>query len=116
MTLIEEVQIGAPDVCGALVVFPVFGGEPRLEYVSYAEGAARGVTIGELPGGASVNDVLVHNPLDGGVLLYEGEEIVGAQQDRAVDGAVLVGAGVTVKVPVSCVERGRWDGRRHSEP
>ena len=109
------VPIGAPDVSGALAVFPLFGPEPRLEYVSYAEGASRGVAISELPGGASVNDVLVHNPLDVGVLLYEGEEILGAQQNRTVDAAVLVGAGAKLQIPVSCVEHGRWDGSRHQE-
>jgi hypothetical protein len=111
----DALRIGRADVAGPLAVFPLFGHEPRLKYVSYAEGASRGVAISELPGGASVNDVLVHNPLDVGVLLYEGEEILGAQQDRTVDAAVLVGAGVKLQVPVSCVERGRWDGSRHDE-
>jgi ARG/rhodanese/phosphatase superfamily protein len=110
-----SLHTGEPDVAGPLAVFPLFGPEPRLEYVSYAEGAARGVTITELPGGASVNDVLVINPLDVGVLFYEGEEILGAQQNRTIDGAVLVGARSKQQIAVSCVESGRWDGRRHRE-
>ena len=39
--------IGEPSVAGPLVVFPLFGPEPRLEYVSYAEGADRGLTVTE---------------------------------------------------------------------
>jgi hypothetical protein len=113
--LTDELYLGDPDVAGPLTVFPLLGGHPRLEYVSYAEAAARGVTITELPGGASVNDVLVHNPLDVGVLFYEGEEILGAQQNRTIDAAVLVCAGSKQQVPVSCVESGRWDGSRHGE-
>jgi hypothetical protein len=113
--LSDELFLGDPDVAGPLTIFPLFGGRPRLEYVSYAEGAARGVTITELPGGASVNDVLVHNPLDLGVLFYEGEEILGAQQNRTIDAAVLVAAGTKQQVPVSCVEANRWDGARHDE-
>ena len=35
---------------------------PRLEYVSFADGSARGVAIKELDGGASVNDLLVAQP------------------------------------------------------
>lgn len=117
--LLHDVEVAEPAVAGALAVFPVFGPPhpaPDLEYVSFAEGAARGVTVTELPGGASVNDLLVVNPLDVSVLLFEGEELRGAQQDRTVDGAVLVPGGTKVSVPVSCVERGRWDGARHSEP
>lgn len=114
--LLHDVELGDPAVAGGLAVFPTFGPAPELEYVSFAEGAARGVTVTELPSGASVNDLLVVNPLDVAVLLFEGEELRGAQQDRTVDGAVLVPGGAKVTVPVSCVEQSRWDGRRHHEP
>ena len=50
------------------------------------------------------------------MLFYEGEEVRGAQQDRTLDVSVLVPARSRVKVPVSCVEHGRWDGSRHQEP
>src|SRR6185436_13262335 len=49
------------------------------------------------------------------VLLYEGEEILGAQQNRVLDVSVLIASGAKIEIPVSCVERGRWDGRRHRE-
>jgi hypothetical protein len=62
-----------------------------------------------------VNDLLVRNPLDVAVLLYEGEEMRGAQQDRTLDVSVLVPAGATLEVPVSCVEAGRWDGTRAAD-
>ena len=58
----------------------------------------------------SVNDLLVENPTDKPVLLYEGEEVLGAQQNRTFDVTVLVAAGAQAAVPVSCVEAGRWDG------
>jgi hypothetical protein len=49
------------------------------------------------------------------VLLYEREEVVGAEQNRTFDVSVLVPARSTLQVPVSCVEAGRWDHRRHGE-
>ncbi len=73
------------------------------------------MSVGELEGGASVNDLFVHNPTDKPVLLFEGEEVLGAQQNRTFDVPVLVGAGKKARVPVSCMERGRWDGSRHRE-
>lgn len=49
------------------------------------------------------------------VLLYEGEELLGAQQNRVLDISILVDAESKTQIPVSCVEAGRWDGRRHRE-
>ena len=108
-------RLGAAQHSGSLAVFPLFGGEPRLEYQSFAQGQAAGVTVQELPDGASVNDLLVANASPLPVLLFEGQEVLGAQQNRVFDASVLVPAGTKVKVPVSCVEAGRWDGGRHGE-
>ena len=113
--LAEPLRVGEPDVHGLLAVFPIYGPLPVLEYHSLAQGSARGVTIKELADGASVNDLLVLNPSDDAVLLYEGEEVLGAQQNRTFDVSVLVAARSEVRVPVSCVEQGRWDGSRHDE-
>ena len=113
--LAEPLRIGEPDVHGPLAVFPLFGPAARLEYVSFAQGRAHGVAIKELESGASVNDLLVLNPTDTAVLLYEGEEVLGAQQNRTFDVSVLVDARSDLRVPVSCVEAGRWDGSRHAE-
>lgn len=108
-------RLGDPNVAGPLAVFPVFGPEPELEYASFADGRQHGATIAELEGGASVRDLVVHNPTPLRLLLYEGEEVLGAQQNRTLDVTVLVAPGQKTRIPVSCVEEGRWDGARHSE-
>ena len=48
------------------------------------------------------------NPLGSAVLLYEGEEIAGAKQNRVFNRPVLVPERSTVDVTVLCVEAGRW--------
>src|SRR6476661_1283887 len=106
------IVVGQPDVAAPLSVFPLFGPPARFEHQSFAQGSAHGVAIKELPGGASVNDLVVHNPTGVPVLLYEGEEVLGAQQNRTFDVSVLVAANSTLTVHVSCVEAGRWDGSR----
>jgi hypothetical protein len=58
--------------------------------------------------------VLVCNASDQPVLLYEGELIYGARQNRTIDAPVLVPAGVELSVSVSCVEQGRWDAGQHA--
>jgi hypothetical protein len=113
--LASPLRVGEADVHGPLAVFPLFGPPPVAEYVAFADGCARGVVVKELDGDASVNDLMVLNPTDTNVLLYEGEEVLGAQQNRTFDVSVLVPAGMSLRVPVSCVEHGRWDGARHRE-
>src|SRR3954463_10754882 len=113
--LAEPLRIGDPDVCGPLAVFPLFGPEPGLAYVAFAQAVSAGASVKELAAGAAVNDLLVLNPTPTPVLLYEGEEVLGAQQNRTFDVSVLVPAGAQLRVPVSCVEAGRWDGSRHGE-
>ena len=58
--------------------------------------------------GGSVPDLLVENKGDVRVLFLEGEELVGAKQNRILNTSVLVAAHTKIKIPVSCVEQGRW--------
>jgi hypothetical protein len=48
------------------------------------------------------------------VLLLDGEELVGAKQNRVLNLTILVPAQSTLEIPVSCVEQGRW-GYRSAE-
>jgi hypothetical protein len=114
-TMIEGFRLGEPQVAGPLAVFPVFGPDPRLQYRAFSQAMGLGALVKELDSGASVRELLVENPTDQPVLIFEGEEVLGAQQNRTFDVSVLVGAGARARVPVSCVEAGRWDGTRHAE-
>jgi len=114
--LAAPLTVAHPDIVGALCVFPLIADRaPTLDYVAFAE-RRRGVVINELATGAEVADLVVDNPLELPVLFYEGEEVHGAQQNRTIDISVLVPVRSTLRVPVSCVEQGRWDHRRHDEP
>ena len=115
-TLTRQYTIGEPQVVGPLAVFPVFGPDPLLDYCTFAQATELGALARELDGGASVRSLVVENPTDLPLLVYEGEEVLGAQQNRTFDDSVLVAAGAKLDVPVSCVEAGRWDGTRHAEP
>ena len=86
---------------------------PEADYISLKDAISKGLTAKELPGGGSVRDLVVQNPSRHNVLVFEGEEVLGAQQNRTFDISVLVPGGS--QLPVSCVEAGRWDGSRNVE-
>jgi hypothetical protein len=103
-------------VAGPLAVFPILTGrECSTRFAGLAEAIEGGATVMEVESGATVSTIVVRNPLDVPVLLYEGEEVLGAQQNRTFDVSVLVPARQKLAVPVSCVESGRWDGSRRHE-
>jgi hypothetical protein len=115
-TVTRQYTIGKPQVAGPLAVFPVFGPAPQLEYRTFAQATEFGALARELDGGASVRSLVVENPTDLPLLVYEGEEVLGAQQNRTFDDSVLVAAGAELRLNVSCMEAGRWEGTRHEQP
>ena len=64
--------------------------------------------VREVDGGGSVPQLVVRNLSEQAVLFVEGEELVGAKQNRVLNTSVLVGAGADCVIPVSCIEHGRW--------
>ena len=64
--------------------------------------------ITEVSDGGSVPELAFENASAGKILLVDGDELVGARQNRVVNISILVGGGQRVVIPVSCVEHGRW--------
>ncbi len=67
--------------------------------------------ITEISAQGSVPELLVVNKAAKPVFLLDGEELVGAEQNRIVNLTILVPAQAKVTIPVSCVEAGRWRSR-----
>ena len=98
----------------ALTVVPLLG-SPRAEpdWLTLAEAGGK-VTITEVSEAGSVPVLGVTNDADQPLLLLDGEELVGAKQNRILNTTVLVAAHATLQIPVSCVEQSRWSYRgRH---
>ena len=87
-------------------LFPMH--DPSCAYISLADAVAKGLSVTEVDEAGDVGEIVVTNPTSHRVLLYDGEEIAGAKQDRIINVSVLVEAGAQVPVPVSCIEVGRW--------
>ena len=103
-------QLGDPVEHRGIVITPLFPArDPVAAYITLDEALPRGLSITEISDAGSVPELAVINPLDESVLLYDGEELVGAKQNRILNVSVLVGAGAKLPIPVSCVEQGRWN-------
>src|SRR5271168_2701414 len=107
------IRVGNPICHESLTVFPLFA-EPsgQVDYLLSDEALQAGsVMVQEVSEGGSVPDLLVENSGDIRVLFLEGEELVGAKQNRILNTSILLPAHSKTKIPVSCVERGRWGYR-----
>lgn len=105
-----EMELGAARSFENMTLFELRRpGNGGPEYITLREAFERGVfTVTEVSEGGSVPDLMVTNKGDAAVLLLDGEEVRGAKQNRILNTTILVGPRSTVKVPVSCVEHGRW--------
>ncbi len=106
------IQLGEPVEHRGVVIAPLFPRtDPRAEYLTLDEAIPLGFHVTELDTAGSVPELLAKNPLDSNVLLYDGEELLGAKQNRILNVTVLVPARSETKIAVSCVEEGRWHAR-----
>jgi len=105
-----KVSLGQAIEFENLAVFPLIGdGARRPAYLTLDEAVSGGmVEIGEVSEGGSVPHIQVRNAAPQPVLLVDGEELVGAKQNRIVNLTIMVPARQTLVIPVSCVEVGRW--------
>jgi hypothetical protein len=102
-------QLGEPVRARGIAVVPLFPqASPVARYVTLDEALALGLRVTEVDAAGAVPELRVVNPTDRRVLLYDGEELVGAKQNRILNVSVLVEAGAELAIPVSCVEQGRW--------
>jgi hypothetical protein len=109
---LDTFQLGEPVEHRGVVVTPLFPRrDPVAGYITLDEALPRGLRITETSDAGSVPELCVENPLGESVLLYDGEELVGAKQNRILNVSVLVAGGAKLPIPVSCVEQGRWSRR-----
>lgn len=64
--------------------------------------------VTEVSADGRVPELAFENASGEKVLLVDGDELVGAKQNRVLNLTILVGAGQKLVIPVSCVEQGRW--------
>ncbi len=110
----KNLVFGQPKEFRGLAIAPIFdlAEKPALDYLTLDEAFDQsGIEITETSDSGSVPELKLENKVDTPVLLLDGEELVGAKQNRVVNLTLLVPALATTVIPVSCVESGRWSYR-----
>ena len=107
---LSSLVLGPSQSVADLTVFPLLRQPaPASWYDTLAEAVASGTArVTEISQMGSVPELRVVNESARHVLIVDGEELVGAKQNRIVNLTILVPPKTGMTIPVSCVEAGRW--------
>jgi len=114
MQILEQclggLKYGRPQRHTNLTAYPLLViGSPAPGYVTLAAAIAAGyAAVKEVSDAGSVPCVLLENSGPNAILVLDGEELIGAKQNRVANCTILAPAHETTRIPVSCVESGRW--------
>jgi hypothetical protein len=103
-------KLGPVQVHLNLALFPLLDEQGSVpDYLLLDEALERTLArVTEVSADGRVPELAFENASDEKVLLVDGDELVGAKQNRVLNLTILVGAGQKLVIPVSCVEQGRW--------
>jgi hypothetical protein len=107
----QQLELGAMAVHSELAVVPLLCRQPGgPDYITLKEAfASGGFAVTEISESGSVPNLKVVNSTGRNVLLLDGEELAGAKQNRVLNTSILIAAGGSAIIPVSCTEQGRWN-------
>lgn len=110
---LDSLEIGTPISSAHLTMVPLLATAPAApDYLLLDDALDAGLAeVTEISQGGSVPELAFRNRADRDILLVDGEELVGAKQNRVLNLTILVAAGQQLTIPVSCVEAGRWSWR-----
>lgn len=106
----STLSVGLAQTCRNLSVVPILRGEEEPSGVLTLDDAlARGLAeVTEVSDQGDVPRLLFLNHGDDPILMIDGEELVGARQNRILNLSILAPSRRSLEIPVSCVEQGRW--------
>ena len=107
---VKGLEFGELQQFGMMGVIPVFNKNSGYgEYLTLKEAMVQDLLkISELNDSGAVPELKVMNNAKCPVLILDGEELMGAKQNRIVNTSILLREKFETIIPVSCVEQGRW--------
>jgi hypothetical protein len=113
---LAQTRFGAPQTFRDIVVWPLFlPAEPGQAYRTLDEAVRLGTAlVTEVSESGSIPQLKVINQSPDPLLILDGEELIGAKQNRVVNTTLLLPARSETVIPVSCTERYRWRHTSHA--
>jgi len=110
---LDQVKIGAKQSHKNMTLYCLLAAqEAPVDFLSLDEALDKeALVVTEVCEGGSVPELKVANRSDEKILLLDGEELVGAKQNRVLNVTILIAPQSETVIPVSCVEQGRWSYR-----
>ena len=107
---LRSTELGDSIVFQNMEMFPLIAeSDTEFEYDTLDEALKAGTArITETSDSGTVPELNFLNEGEKPVFLMDGEELVGAKQNRVLNLSIMAPAGKTITIPVSCVEAGRW--------
>ena len=114
---LQSINISDPLHFQNLTLFAIKGSNnTSFHYITLSHAYENKVVeVKETSEEGSVSELLFINNSDTPILIIEGQELLGAKQNRIINVSILVPAHISMVIPVSCCERSRWGFRSNRE-
>ena len=107
---ISSIEVGDPIQFKNMIMVPLIrNNDAGVEYLTLRQAQDKQLLKAtEVDEDGSVDELLVINNAEMPVLLLDGEELMGAKQNRVINSTILLKEKSRTVVSVSCSEQGRW--------
>lgn len=106
--IMPEIELLAPQSHENIAVIPLKTPRNYLDILTLKKGLELGLVEVKECEHSTVNTLIVKNNAVTPLLLVDGEEVVGGDQNRIINSTMIIAPQSESKVSVSCSERGRW--------
>ncbi len=111
----DDIKIGDPVFQRNLLLYPLYrqgNGKHFQNVKTLEEGIREGAVKFEELEEPDISRIIFRNSGNSPVFAIDGEEVLGAYQNRVLNTAFFAEERTAIEVPVSCVEERRWGGGR----
>ena len=108
--VLDQIELGEIKTFEHISVIPIISKTTDgIDYRTLPEVlGGEDVRISEISSSGSVGELSLVNDSGEFLLLLDGEELIGAKQNRVMNSSIMAAPRSKIKIPVSCTEQGRW--------
>ena len=103
-----NIELLTPQVHDNMAIIPLKTEPSYIDLLTLKKGLQLGLVKVSECDHSVVNTLVVKNRAVTPLILIDGDEVVGGDQNRIVNATMLIDAQTSMKIHVSCSERGRW--------